>query len=148
MVEGVSTISPWKALDVSFSGFCRFSKPTCLECGYLTIADKEIDPVHRTYLTGDTSGPYLKYAELTQCWRKQWVEYDKADFDNADQALLEISEEVEKDRRRCPFFFSYEPGLSPWAHAERQNARRIMWFGAAGGGLVVLAVELVKALLR
>ena len=134
---------------MSCSGLCRFSKPTCLECGYLTVAGKEITPVHRTSLkTGDTGGPYLENAESIQCWRNQWVEYDKADFDDADRALLEIFAEVEKNRRRCPFFFSYEPGVSPGAHAERQNAKRMTWFGAAGGGLVVLAVEFVKALLR
>ena len=83
-----------------------------------------------------------------QCWRKQWAEYDKSGF-SGDRALLEILlEEVEQDRRHCPFFFPYEPGLPPGAHAERQNARQMTWFGAAGGGLVVLAVEFVKALLR
>ena len=136
---------------MSCSGFYRFSKSTCLECGYLTIAGKEIEPVYRTWLTGDTGGPRLERADSVQCWRKQWAEYDKSGF-SGDRALLKIFDEVEKDRRRCPFFFSYEPGLSPGAHAERQNARRITWFGAAAGavsgGLVVLAVEFVKALLR
>ena len=86
-----------------------------------------------------------------QCWRKRWAAYDKLGF-FGERALLEIFDEVEKDRRRCPFFFSYEPDLSTGAHAERQNARRITWFdaaaGAVSGGLLVLAVEFGKALLR
>ena len=139
--------TPERPLDVSFYGFCR-SKPTCLECGYLTIAGKEIAPVHRRSLKlGDTSDPYLENEELIQCWRKQWVEYDKSGF-SGDRAILEIPDELEKNRRRCPFFFPYESGVPPAAHAERQNARHMTWFGVAGGGLMVMAVEFVKALFR
>ena len=131
--------------------------PTCLQCGYLAIAGKEIEPIHRTYLTGDASGPRLEHADLVQCWRKQWAEYDKSDL-SGDLALPYIFDEVEKDRRRCPFFFPYEPGLSPKAHEERQEARkrdalqwRIAGFGAVAGaitgGLTALAVDFVKPLL-
>ena len=132
--------------------FWRAKPRTCLQCGFLSRNDKEVPPKERDYLGQKPSDDDVKLRRTPvedvtnwHCSRKEWLTYYRHGDSSVEMAYFRITAEVEKDRKKCRYFYRYEPGLSPQAHADRQFEnrrdklqRRIAWIGAVTGSLALL----------
>lgn len=117
---------------------------TCLDCGFLALADKEVGSADRVLLgvEGTSGCPPL---EALRCSRSLWINYDLM-YGATDAAG--IFEELKDDRRKCVGFYRYKPGWSPAEHQDlllkaAQTKERIV-FALLGSALTLLIAWVTK----
>jgi hypothetical protein len=72
-------------------------------------------------ITQGKSAAMPSHPEQTACHKNLWVEYDVT---YSGDSMEGVFDELERSRDQCAGFLSYEPGLSPTQHIERQEQER------------------------
>lgn len=129
---------------------------TCLDCGFLTIQDRELSRPQRITLgTRGKSAVMPAHSEQTRCFKDLWdydLHYSGDTFDG-------VIEEIERSRDDCPGFELYEPGFTPEQHLENQIQQRKeklqwriaklgFWGGLLGGAVGTIIVWFLKWLIE
>jgi hypothetical protein len=93
---------------------------TCLNCGFLALADGEVSTANRVLLgaNGEAGCPPL---DQLRCNKELWVDYDLTYFNGSTQGLFD---ELQKLRRPCVGFLRYRPGRSPREHLDLEEKKQ------------------------
>jgi len=112
---------------------------TCLDCGFLSLEQQEVNTSERILLhcRGTAGCPPLEYL---RCFRSLWVDLDLA-YPGGYPAN-DIFDKVLKQQRNCKGYFRYRPGWSPSGHQElllnSQDKREKIYIALFSGCLGVL----------
>jgi len=138
----------WRNLRATVACLRHPKGMTCLNCGFLALADREVSTANRILLAarGKAGSPPLD--ELC-CTKKLWVSYDLRYFSGSSEGLFD---EVRKRRRPCVGFMRYIPGRSPCEHRELEDHKRArrekIVIGLLSGAGGIVATLLTKWLLN
>lgn len=121
---------------------------TCLDCGFLTIQNKEISHPQRIMIgTEGKSASMPSNYEQTRCFKDLW-EYDLHYIGNSFDGVID---EIKINRNSCRGFIPYEPGFTPEQHIEIQLENRkekLQWkvailgfLGSLLGGIIVTIIS-------
>ena len=116
----------------------------CLDCGFLSLGEGELNPAERIQLhvRGTAGCPPL---EVISCSKQLWIEYDLTYCGtDADGIFIEL----EKQRRDCKGFIRYKSGWSPSKHDEillkRMDIKEKLFIAVIGAVLAFIVQWLVK----
>ncbi len=121
---------------------------TCLNCGFLALADGEVSPANRVLLgaNGEAGCPPIN---KLRCTKKLWISYDLTYFDDSRDGLFA---ELRERRRPCVGFLRYRPVRSPREHLDLEESKRArsekIIIGLLGAAVGILAAILTKWLLK